>query len=96
MAIIIASIVTTTHDITTLNYTPPGLTIVNNVILSSNTHTGTPIQNNIPELYSLLNFMHTEEFKDREKFLAHFGTISTDEQVKGLQEILRKCHALLC
>jgi SNF2 family DNA or RNA helicase len=57
--------------------------------------TGTPIQNNIPELYSLLNFMHAEEFKDREKFLAQFGTISTDEQVKGLQEILREYNTPL-
>lgn len=53
------------------------------------TLTGTPIQNNIPELYSLLNFMHKEEFEDRELFLAKFGTISTEDQVKELQEILR-------
>ena len=39
--------------------------------------------------------MHTEEFKDKEKFLEKFGTISTDEQVKELQEILRECYALL-
>ena len=56
---------------------------------------GTPIQNNIPELFSLLNFMHTEEFKEKEKFLEKFGTISTDEQVKELQEILRECYSLV-
>ena len=54
---------------------------------------GTPIQNNIPELYSLLNFMHEEEFRDKEAFLTKFGTISTEDQVKELQEILSKyCH----
>ena len=57
--------------------------------LPHSTLTGTPIQNNIPELYSLLNFMHKEEFEDRELFLAKFGTISTEDQVKELQEILR-------
>ena len=33
--------------------------------------------------------MHKEEFEDRELFLAKFGTISTEDQVKELQEILR-------
>ena len=51
---------------------------------------GTPIQNNIPELFSLLNFMHREEFRDKEEFLRKYGTISTEDQVQDLQDILRK------
>jgi hypothetical protein len=41
--------------------------------------------------------MHKEEFEDRELFLAKFGTISTEDQVKELQEILRTyLHLLHC
>ena len=37
--------------------------------------------------------MHEEEFRDKEAFLLKFGTISTEDQVKELQEILSKyCH----
>jgi hypothetical protein len=39
--------------------------------------------------------MHKEEFEDRELFLAKFGTISTEDQVKELQEILRTYFNLL-
>ena len=39
--------------------------------------------------------MHKEEFEDRDLFLAKFGTISTEDQVKELQEILRTYYNLL-
>jgi SNF2 family DNA or RNA helicase len=42
---------------------------------------GTPIQNNVPELFSLLNFMHEKEFSDKDGFLVKYGEISTEEQV---------------
>ena len=47
--------------------------------------TGTPLQNNTTELWSLLNFIEPAKFPDVEKFLQRFGTITTQEQVEALQ-----------
>lgn len=47
--------------------------------------TGTPLQNNTTELWSLLNFIEPAKFPDLDKFLSSFGTISTQEQVESLQ-----------
>jgi len=47
--------------------------------------TGTPLQNNTVELWSLMNFIEPAKFPDLEKFQARFGTITTQEQVEQLQ-----------
>ncbi|KAH7669961.1 associated with TFs and helicase family protein, partial [Aphelenchoides avenae] len=51
--------------------------------------TGTPLQNNIQELFSLLNFLEPQQFGNSESFLEQFGQCQTDEQVKKLQDILK-------
>ncbi|CAI2322283.1 unnamed protein product [Caenorhabditis sp. 36 PRJEB53466] len=51
--------------------------------------TGTPLQNNIEELFSLLNFLHPLQFNNSATFLEQFGSCQTDDQVQKLQEILR-------
>ena len=45
--------------------------------------TGTPLQNNTTELFSLLNFIEPAKFPDLEKFAARFGSITTQEQVQA-------------
>jgi len=47
--------------------------------------TGTPLQNNTSELWSLLNFIEPAKFPDAEKFASRFGNIQTQEQVENLQ-----------
>ncbi|CAI5439291.1 unnamed protein product [Caenorhabditis angaria] len=51
--------------------------------------TGTPLQNNIEELFSLLNFLCPQQFHSSAEFLEEFGSCKSDEQVQKLQEILR-------
>ncbi|KAJ8302947.1 hypothetical protein KUTeg_019343 [Tegillarca granosa] len=50
---------------------------------------GTPLQNNVEELFSLLNFLEPERFKSSAAFLADFGNLQTDEQVENLKSILK-------
>jgi hypothetical protein len=38
--------------------------------------TGTPIQNNLLELFTLLNFLHEEEFSDQEEFNERYSLLS--------------------
>jgi chromodomain-helicase-DNA-binding protein 7 len=47
--------------------------------------TGTPLQNNTIELWSLMNFIEPAKFPDLEKFAQRFGSITTQEQVEQLQ-----------
>eukprot|EP00601_Ochromonadales_sp_CCMP2298_P021910 CAMPEP_0173321264 /NCGR_PEP_ID=MMETSP1143-20121109/29311_1 /TAXON_ID=483371 /ORGANISM="non described non described, Strain CCMP2298" /LENGTH=703 /DNA_ID=CAMNT_0014264991 /DNA_START=1 /DNA_END=2108 /DNA_ORIENTATION=+ len=47
--------------------------------------TGTPLQNNTVELWTLMNFIEPAKFPDLEKFQARFGNITTQEQVEQLQ-----------
>jgi len=47
--------------------------------------TGTPLQNNTAELFSLLHFIEPTRFPDAVKFAAQYGTVSTQEQVESLQ-----------
>ncbi|KAI6207680.1 Helicase [Aphelenchoides besseyi] len=51
--------------------------------------TGTPIQNNIQELFSLLNFLEPEQFGSPESFIQQFGECQSEDQVQRLQEILK-------
>uniref|UniRef100_A0A672FV79 Chromodomain helicase DNA binding protein 6 n=1 Tax=Salarias fasciatus TaxID=181472 RepID=A0A672FV79_SALFA len=51
--------------------------------------TGTPLQNSVEELFSLLNFLEPLQFPSESSFLDEFGDLKTDEQVKKLQAILK-------
>ncbi|XP_060775157.1 chromodomain-helicase-DNA-binding protein 6 isoform X5 [Neoarius graeffei] len=51
--------------------------------------TGTPLQNSVEELFSLLNFLEPVQFPSESTFLEEFGDLKTDEQVKKLQAILK-------
>ena len=46
--------------------------------------TGTPLQNNTAELFSLLSWIEPAHFGDRAAFLARFGDITTEAQVRAL------------
>ncbi|CAO0790446.1 unnamed protein product [Mucor circinelloides] len=51
--------------------------------------TGTPLQNNLDELYSLLNFMQPEVFNDERAFFAEYGNLQTAAEVEKLQALLK-------
>ena len=51
--------------------------------------TGTPLQNNVDELFSLLNFLDPNKFCNNQEFLKEFGTLQSEEQVNKLQAILK-------
>lgn len=50
--------------------------------------TGTPLQNNLEELFHLLNFLSPDEFYDKNFFLSEFLDIAKEDQIKKLHEIL--------
>lgn len=50
--------------------------------------TGTPLQNNLDELYCLLSFMCPQKFNNIAKFQANFADITKEEQIKRLHEML--------
>jgi len=50
--------------------------------------TGTPLQNNTEELWSLLNFIEAAKFPDFDKFKKQYGIVKTQEQVESLQRRL--------
>ncbi|KAL3860710.1 hypothetical protein ACJMK2_010796 [Sinanodonta woodiana] len=50
---------------------------------------GTPLQNNVEELFSLLNFLEPEQFHSSDAFQAEFGNLKTEEQVEKLKSILK-------
>ncbi|KAJ8387669.1 hypothetical protein AAFF_G00152190 [Aldrovandia affinis] len=51
--------------------------------------TGTPLQNTVEELFSLLNFLEPERFPSEATFMQEFGDLKTEEQVQKLQAILK-------
>ena len=51
--------------------------------------TGTPIQNNLEELWGLLHLLHPERFDNLEEFSAKYGEVSNSEQVKEIQAIIK-------
>ncbi|KAI8069985.1 SNF2 family N-terminal domain-containing protein [Gongronella butleri] len=51
--------------------------------------TGTPLQNNLDELYSLLSFMQPDVFNDEKQFFAEYGALQTASQVEKLQGLLK-------
>ncbi|XP_030750203.1 chromodomain-helicase-DNA-binding protein Mi-2 homolog isoform X2 [Sitophilus oryzae] len=50
--------------------------------------TGTPLQNNLEELFHLLNFLNPNKFNDLQVFQNEFADISKEDQVKKLHEML--------
>ena len=50
--------------------------------------TGTPLQNNLEELFYLLNFLTPSKFNDLESFQANFTDIAKEEQVHKLHHLL--------
>lgn len=51
--------------------------------------TGTPIQNNTQELWTLLNLLDPVQFSSADDFVAAFGNLKDAEQVKRLHDILK-------
>lgn len=47
------------------------------------------MQNNIEELFSLLNFLEPKQFSNSQVFLQEFGSLQSDEQCQQLQAILK-------
>lgn len=60
-----------------------GYNIANKLLL-----TGTPLQNNLEELFHLLNFLNKDKFNDLAAFQGEFADVSKEEQVKRLHEML--------
>lgn len=50
---------------------------------------GTPLQNNVNELFSLLNFLEPSQFSSSDAFLQEFGALKTESEVSKLQAILK-------
>ncbi|KAJ8266095.1 hypothetical protein GJAV_G00125810 [Gymnothorax javanicus] len=50
--------------------------------------TGTPLQNNLEELFHLLNFLTPNRFNNLEGFLEEFADISKEDQIKKLHDML--------
>eukprot|EP00026_Physarum_polycephalum_P000102 Phypoly_transcript_00102.p1 GENE.Phypoly_transcript_00102~~Phypoly_transcript_00102.p1 ORF type:complete len:2164 (+),score=408.47 Phypoly_transcript_00102:294-6785(+) len=51
--------------------------------------TGTPLQNNTEELWTLLNFLAPAQFSSLNEFLVDFGDLKESEQVEKLHAVLR-------
>lgn len=50
--------------------------------------TGTPLQNNLEELFHLLNFLCPDKFNDLNSFQNEFADLTKEEQVKRLHDML--------
>lgn len=50
---------------------------------------GTPLQNNVNELFSLLNFLEPTQFASCDAFLKEFGSLKTECEVQKLQALLK-------
>lgn len=50
---------------------------------------GTPLQNNVNELFSLLNFLEPSQFANNDDFLRDFGSLRTESEVQKLQALLK-------
>ncbi|XP_050361497.1 chromodomain-helicase-DNA-binding protein 7 isoform X2 [Nymphalis io] len=50
---------------------------------------GTPLQNNVNELFSLLNFLEPSQFSSSDAFLTEFGQLKSESEVVKLQALLK-------
>jgi chromodomain-helicase-DNA-binding protein 7 len=50
---------------------------------------GTPLQNNVNELFSLLNFLEPSQFSSSDAFLNEFGQLKSESEVVKLQALLK-------
>jgi len=51
--------------------------------------TGTPIQNDMKEFWTLLNFIDPDNFPDMEEFLEEYGAIKSKEKIDEMHETIR-------
>lgn len=51
--------------------------------------TGTPLQNNVQELFNLLNFLESSKFFCESDFLSQYGDLRSEEQVASLKILLQ-------
>jgi chromodomain-helicase-DNA-binding protein 7 len=51
--------------------------------------TGTPIQNNTKELFSIMNYIEPDIFNNFDKFMTDYGKLETVEQIEKLHSMLR-------
>ena len=51
--------------------------------------TGTPLQNNMTELWALLSFLDPARFPSLEAFLAEYGSAKSAEEIERLREAMR-------
>ena len=50
--------------------------------------TGTPIQNNVSELWALMHFIQPIEFSDQNEFVREFGDIQDHDKLEALQKLI--------
>jgi len=51
--------------------------------------TGTPLQNNLQELYHLLNFLTPSKFPSLEEFESNFNNLNKEEVISQLHALLK-------
>ena len=56
--------------------------------------TGTPLQNSVEELFSLLNFLEPSTFPSHFSFLQQFGELKSEEQVEELKTVSKQRAAV--
>ena len=49
--------------------------------------TGTPLQNSVEELFSLLHFLEPTKFASGDAFLQEFGNLKTEDEVEKLKSV---------
>ena len=51
--------------------------------------TGTPLQNNMTELWALLSFLDAQRFSSLDAFLAEYGGATSADEIERLREAMR-------
>ena len=58
--------------------------------------TGTPLQNSVEELFSLLHFLEPTKFASGDAFLQEFGNLKTEEEVDKLKSVSVSVRVSVC